>query len=140
MRRALAALGPADPATAWERYADPGLWPTWSPQIRAVRTSSSRLAPAMTGTVLGWGGLELPFVVDAVDEAARTWVWRVRPVRALHAPLPAALTALGTVRLRHAVGPGDGGGALTTLEVTGAAPVVLAYAPAAGWALRRLVS
>jgi len=136
----MAVAGPADPATAWERYADPALWPTWSPQIRAVRTASSRLATGTTGTVLGWGGLELPFVVEAVDEGARTWVWRVRPVRALHAPLPDALSALGSLRLRHAVGPADGGGALTTLEVAGAVPVVLAYAPAARWALRRLVS
>ena len=136
----MAVAGPADPVTAWERYADPALWPTWSPQIRAVRTDAVRLGTGMRGTVLGWGGLELPFVVDAVDEAARTWVWRVRAVRALHAPLPDAVSALGSLRLRHAVGPADGGGALTVLEVTGAAPVVLAYAPAARWALRRLVS
>ena len=139
MRRALAVLGPADPAAAWERYADPALWPTWSPQIRAVEATSPRLAAGMRGTVLGWGGLELPFVVDAVDEGARTWAWTVRPARALHAPLPAALAVRAALRLRHAVGPGDGGGALTTLEVTGAAPLVLAYAPAAAWALRRLV-
>ena len=136
----MAVAGPADPDTAWERYANPALWPTWSPQIRAVRTASPRLATGMTGAVLGWGGLELPFVVDAVDEAARTWVWRVRPVRALRVPLPGAVGSMGALRLRHAVGPADGGGALTTLEVTGAAPVVLAYAPAARWALRRLVS
>ena len=36
MRYALGVLGPAPVAMAWERYADPGLWSIWAPQIRSV--------------------------------------------------------------------------------------------------------
>lgn len=137
MKRALAAVGPADPALAWERFADLTAWPEWSPQIRAVSSAEMRLRPGLTGVVHGWGGLEVPFTVESVDEAARRWVWSVRPTRAGVA-LPGLLQHLGTMRLEHEVAP-SGRGTLTTLIVTGAPPVVLAYAPVAEWALRRLV-
>ncbi|GAB3687211.1 SRPBCC family protein [Angustibacter aerolatus] len=117
--------GSAAPATAWERYALPALWPTWSPQIRRVECSTERLVAGSTGRVHGPPGVAVRFVVDEVDERARTWSWTVHagPV---------------TMRLHHGV-RADAEGCATTLVVEGPAPVVLAYLPLAGWALRRLV-
>lgn len=148
MRRHLAAAGPASAGAAWERYADPQLWPTWSPQIAAVETSTPRLATGTTGVVHGHGGLLLDFLVEQVDDAARRWSWSVVPRRAGGLPLPEALQRLGRLHLVHAVldsglgegaGSGSSTGSATTLLVTGSAPVVAAYAPLAGLALGRLV-
>lgn len=146
MRRHLAAAGPASADVAWERYADPQLWPTWSPQIASVRTSTPRLASGTTGVVRGHGGLLLDFLVEEVDDAARRWSWSVVPRRAGGLPLPEPLQRLGRLHLVHAVldsgldsGLGARAGSATTLLVTGSAPVVVAYAPLAGLALGRLV-
>ena len=141
MRCHLAAAGPASAAAAWERYADPQLWPTWSPQIAAVETSTPRLATGTTGVVHGHGGLLLDFLVEHVDDAARRWAWSVVPRRAAGLPLPEPLQRLGRLHLVHAVLDSglESGGSATTLLVTGSAPVVVAYAPLAGLALRRLV-
>ena len=80
----------------------------------------------MTGVVHGPLGVRVPFEVLSVDEGRRRWSWRVR-------------AALVTLELVHEVLERPDGGADTTLEVTGPAPVVLAYAPLAQLALRRLV-
>ncbi len=126
MRVTLSASGTADVATAWERYARPARWSTWSPQITGVSCADARIRPGSRGTVHGLFGLTVAFEVTAVDEPARRWSWRVR------APLGIRLT------LAHAVLAAPGG-SRTTLELRGPAPVVLAYAPVASVALHRLV-
>jgi hypothetical protein len=122
----LEVTGPAEPQVAWDRYLEPARWSSWSPQIRSVTSSDDRLVTGTSGQVRGPLGLAVPFVVDAVDEAARTWSWTVRP-----GPL--------VLRLHHGVRPAAAGGSLTWLVVEGPAPVVLGYLPLAGLALRRLV-
>jgi hypothetical protein len=122
----LRAEGAADAREVWRRYAVPSLWPTWSPQIRAVRTESGdHLSPGLRGQVVSFLGVRAAFVVDDVDATAMEWSWRVRigPVR---------------MRLHHAVTTRPDGAA-TTLRVEGPAPAVLAYALPARWALGRLV-
>ncbi|MFJ4713657.1 SRPBCC family protein [Streptomyces sp. NPDC088785] len=125
MRLTLSERGSADADTVWRRYAHPDRWPDWAPQIRSVEAEGA-LRPGMRGRVRPVVGPAVRFVVTAVDHDARTWSWRVRtgPVRLL---------------LEHAVDPWGSSGARTRLTLTGAAPVVLAYAPLARWALRRLV-
>ena len=124
--------GDAPVDLAWERYADPSLWSTWSPQIQRVDTAATRLTAGATGTVraglLPHPTLPVPFEVLEVDEAARTWTWRVR------------MDPFGLVRLHleHGV-EAHAGGSATWLRVTGAAPVVLGYAPVARLAMTRLV-
>jgi Polyketide cyclase / dehydrase and lipid transport len=109
----------------WERYATPSEWPTWAPQIRRVESAQDRLAPGLTGRVHGLFGVVADFEVLTVDEARRTWSWRVEsgPV---------------TLVLHHAV-LAAASGSQTTLEIDGPAVVVLPYAPVAQVALRRLV-
>ncbi|MHA6780155.1 SRPBCC family protein [Pseudonocardia saturnea] len=125
MESGTSAEGPASPAVVWERYADPGRWAGWAPQIRRVRTDATRIAPGVTGTVHGPLGVRVRFVVTAVDEAARTWIWDVRvgPVR---------------MHLRHGVEV-RGGGSRTWLTIRGPALVLAAYLPVARIALHRLV-
>ena len=125
----LRASGTAPVAVAWERYADPARWSSWSPQIRDVVTSAVRIAPGAHGAVIGPLGLRVPFEVLGVDEFTRHWSWRVRmgPV---------------AVALDHAVWS-EHGRTLTSLDLSGpprAVPLLLAYAPIARLALRRLVA
>lgn len=119
------AAGPADPSEVWERYASPQRWATWSPQISRVETAAQRIAVGAVGTVRGPLGTRITFVIDKVDEAARTWSWRVR---------------IGPIALRlwHRV-DARGDGSTTSLRVHGPLPVVLGYAPLAQLALNRLV-
>ena len=124
--RRLRAHGAAHPDVAWERYDLIALWPTWSPQIRRVRADAPRIALGVRGTVGVPGGLGLPFTVTAVDPAARTWSWVVHLG-------PVVMTLNHEV---HADGPGSG----TLLVMEGPDPVLLAYAPIAWVALRRLVA
>ncbi len=121
----LRATGSAAVDVAWLRYARPSLWATWSPPIRSVQASADHLEPGLRGTVHGPVGLRIPFVVTAVDAAARTWSWRPRfgPV---------------TLTLRHEVHE-EPTGSSTVLRISGLAPVVLGYAPVAQLALNRLV-
>ncbi|MYV64479.1 polyketide cyclase/dehydrase [Streptomyces sp. SID2131] len=121
----LRAAGPSPAGDAWERYALPALWPTWSPQIRAVRVDGGRIAPGMRGEVVSFFGVRALFVVESVDEERRRWTWRVR---------------LGPVRLRlhHAVLTRPAGSA-TTLRIEGPALALAAYAGPARWAMGRLV-
>jgi hypothetical protein len=122
----LTARGAAPAATAWERYAQPALWSQWSPQITGVETDAERIAAGVTGRVVGPFGVSVAFRIDDVDESARRWSWTVRPK-----PL--------TVRLHHGVRP-DGVGSRTWLTIEAPFPVVLAYAPLAQFALRKLVA
>lgn len=125
------ARGSRPAASAWERYADLDQWARWAPQIRGVDTDGPRrLTPGLTGRVRGPVGVGVNFVVDAVDEPARTWAWTV---------------TLGPLRLRlhhevHAQGPQDGAGSVTLLRLHGPLPVLLGYAPVTRFALHRLVS
>ena len=125
MRRGITATGAVHPDAAWERYAVPSAWPSWSPQIRYVECAQDRLATGLTGRVHGWFGVTADFQVLSVDEVRRTWSWRARsgPV---------------TLTLHHAVLP-VAEGSQTTLETEGPALAVLLYAPLAQFALRRLV-
>lgn len=125
MRRGVSATGDLHPHAVWERYARLSEWTTWSPQIRWVEATQARLVPGLTGTVHGLCGVRAGFEVLGVDEELRTWSWRARsgPVELL---------------LHHAVLARDDG-TEATLEITGPAPAVLAYAPIAEVALRRLV-
>ena len=122
----LHATGPVGPDEAWERYAVPARWPDWAPQITGVELPVARLVAGVRGRVRGPLGVTLPFVVDAVDEAARQWAWTV---------------SAGPVRLHlvHWVAEGPDGGSTTGLRVTGPAPVVVGYAPLAHLAIGRLV-
>ena len=126
----LSARGAAPADLAWERYADPGLWSTWAPQIQRVETTMTRLTAGGTGTVhaglLSRPTLSVPFEVLDVDEEARRWKWRARVG-------PVSMT------LEHAVAD-DVGGSTTALRVHGPWPVVLAYAPLARFAISRLVA
>ncbi|MFJ4340090.1 SRPBCC family protein [Streptomyces sp. NPDC088915] len=121
----LRAAGRVPAGDAWERYALPALWPTWSPQIRAVRVDGGRITPGMRGEVVSFLGIRARFVVETVDEERRRWTWQVR---------------LGPVRLRlhHAVLTRPAGSA-TTLRIEGPALALAAYAGPARWAMGRLV-
>jgi hypothetical protein len=122
----LHATGPETSGEVWERYAVPARWPEWAPQITAVDVPAPRLVAGVRGRVRGPAGVVLPFVVDAVDEAARQWAWTV---------------SLGPVRLHllHWVAEGPDGGSTTGLRLDGPAPLVLGYAPLARVAIGRLV-
>ncbi|MFY0408161.1 SRPBCC family protein [Solicola sp. PLA-1-18] len=126
MRWTVAEAGPADPDDAWEKYADPDRWAEWSPQVRSVESSAPRLTAGMTGVVQGPPLVRVPFTVEAVDEAARTWAWRVKvgPFK---------------VRLRHEL-LASAEGTVATLTLDGPAPFVLPYAQLARVALVRLVA
>lgn len=120
------ASGPVDPREAWERYMIPARWPGWSPQIRRVECYEERLTSGATGRVFGPLRASVDFAVESVDEVARTWTWTAHrgPLR---------------LRLEHGV-EAFGRGTATWLKVSGLLPVILAYAPAAQWALHRLVT
>ncbi len=122
----IAARGAVPADEVWDRYVRPQRWPEWSPQIRSVDYPHARLVALTSGRVYGLLGVRADFDVDAVDEAARTWSWRVRwgPV---------------TVRLHHRVAATPDG-TCTDLDLEGPVPVTAAYAPLAQYALRRLVS
>jgi hypothetical protein len=126
----LHARGAAPVALAWERYADPALWPSWAPQIQRVETDMHRLVAGATGVVhagpLPRPTLAVPFQILEVDESAREWSWQV---------------SLGVLRLRleHGVTTHPSGSS-TWLRIHGRRPVIFAYAPLARIALGRLVA
>ncbi len=121
----LQASGSADPETAWARYLEPQGWPGWAPQITRVQASARRIAPDVTGRVYGPLWASVDFVIERVDESAKTWTWRVH-----RGPI--------TLRLHHAVAPTDRG-SRASLGIEGPLPLVLGYAPLARFALSRLV-
>lgn len=123
LRITLRAHGDASPEVVWDRYADLRQWPQWSPQIASVEAGSTMLEPGLTGRVHGPFGVAVPFQV--VEVGVRRWSWEVRP--------------LGLrLQLDHRVLPRLDGAA-TELRMRGPAPAVLAYAPLAQLALRKLV-
>lgn len=122
----LSATGSTSAADAWERYAQPRLWSTWSPQIRGVETDADRLRDGATGIVHGPVGIRVNFVVTAFDEARRQWSWTAR-----FGPI--------ALNLGHAV-MAEGNGSRTTLKASGPWPVVAAYLPVARFALHKLVN
>ena len=131
VRTTLRATGRLGVDEAWERYADLDRWSHWAPQISGVSAEHRRLRPGLKGTVRAAGVVHVPFEVLAVDEAARTWSWRVRVGPVL-------------LRLDHGVEPAradDGPQVVsrTWLRTTGPAPVVLPYAPLALVALHSLL-
>jgi len=128
----IAATGPLDPDSAWERYTEPAWWPVWAPHLREVDYPDAVVRPGTTGRVTGVGGVVAVFRVDAVDHEARTWSWSVRsgPLR---------------VRFEHGVDAAEPGsehpGGSTAWLVTHALwPVVVGYARVARLSLARLVT
>lgn len=118
-------MGAAPVETVWKRYVRTAAWNSWAPQIRAVE-AEAELRAGMRGRVVPVVGPGVDFVVEAVDHRARTWQWRVR---------------MGPVRMRlwHGVRARTPSGTEAELRLDGPAPVVVAYAPLARRALRRLV-
>lgn len=129
LRVRLQASGAAPPEEVWDRYARTARWSGWSPQVRAVDLPP-RIAAGARGAVRGPAGLRADVVVDAVDEAARTWSWTV----VLGRPRVPGVR----LRLEHGV-VAAAGGSRTWLVLRGPAPVVLGYLAPARLALARLV-
>ena len=121
----LQASGPADPETAWGRYLEPQGWPGWAPQITRVEASARRIAPGVTGRVFGPLWVSVDFVIERVEDSARTWSWRVH-----RGPI--------ALRLTHAV-VATTTGCTASLSIEGPLPLVVGYAPLARFALTRLV-
>jgi hypothetical protein len=116
----------------WAAFATPSAWPSWSPQIRAVRCPDpdQPVRPGLRGTVVGPAGVALPFEVTAVDTEGRRWTWRVQVAQV------AVVVAHGV-----AVDPREGragGRTCVWARITAPLPVVLTYAPLARLALARL--
>ncbi|MDP9117068.1 MAG: SRPBCC family protein [Actinomycetota bacterium] len=124
--RRLTVSGRAPADLVWERYARPALWTSWSPQIRGVGVDAERIAPGVCGLVRGPLGLGVRFEIVAVDEAARTWSWRIA-------------LRLATLDLHHSVTKTENG-STTTLTIDGSVPLVLGYLVPARLALGRLVA
>lgn len=123
------ATGPASVDEVWDRYTTPARWPGWAPHIRSVEHDGERIAPGSSGIVRGPLGVRVRFVIDDVDDVARTWAWTVRvgPLR---------------VPMRHGVEV-DGTGTGAWAEVDGPAVLrvlTLLYRPVARVATRRLVA
>ncbi|WP_168199709.1 SRPBCC family protein [Citricoccus sp. SGAir0253] len=125
MHRRVEVHGSAPLPEAWDRYERYDAWPGWAPHIRRVEADGPRIRPGARGTVHGYGGLRLPFRIDAVDATARTWSWTVW---ALGRPL----------RLRHDLVAADGG-TRAGVDLEGPALLVAPYAPFTRWPLHRLV-
>lgn len=124
MRRRITVTGPVDVGTAWERYADLRRWADWAPQVRGVEAAGPRLVTGLSGRVRAPLGVPVPFVVDRVDEAARSWRWTV--------------SVLGVaVTLTHDLTPTPAG-TRAGLTIEAPAPFALAYGLPARAALRRL--
>jgi hypothetical protein len=115
------ARGGASKYEIWSRYRDPQRWPSWSPQISRVH-AEGELRPGLEGEVEGPLGVRARFEVLAVDEPAMRWTWRVR-------------VGPTSLEIDHDVSEG-----YASVTVHGPAPIVLAYAPIARRALRRLVA
>jgi hypothetical protein len=118
---------PRDATAVWERYAVPGSWPDWLPQITGVDLSTPRLSAGAKGKLHAPMGVSIPFTVESVDEQGRTFAWTIR-------------VGLLKLRLENWVHDGPGGGAVAGMRVTGPGPLVSAYAGQAQAALERLVA
>jgi hypothetical protein len=124
--RSVEVSGPLDPEAVWERYAVPTRWPEWLAQITGVDLSTPRLEPGAKGKLHAPMGVSIPFTVDRVDEAARSWAWTIR-------------VGLFKLRLENWVQPGADGGSVAGMRVNGPGPLVAAYGGQAQAALDRLV-
>lgn len=124
--RSVAVTGPISPDQAWERYAVIDRWPSWSPPIERVEANEPRLTAGMTGVLYLLGGVQIGFVVNAVDHERRTWSWLVNA-----GPL--------SMTLQHEILERVGDGSVATLTVDGALPLTLIYPEVARLALYRLV-
>jgi len=124
--RSIEVPGPRDPAAVWERYAVPGSWPEWLPQITGVDLSTPRLSAGATGKLHAPMGVSIPFTVDSVDEDGRSFAWTIR-------------VGLLKLRLENWVHDGPDGGAVAGMRVNGPGPLVSAYAGQAQASLERLV-
>lgn len=124
----VSAQGAADPVQVWDRYTIPSRWSQWSPQISDVRVEhpDRPVERGTRGVVRGLAGVTVAFEVTEVDPTSRRWTWRV------HAGLVPLL-------LGHGVDP-TATGSRAWVRITGALPVVLAYASLAHRALGRLVT
>ncbi|NYF98317.1 SRPBCC family protein [Janibacter cremeus] len=121
----MSVTGPASAETAWQRYLEPRLWSSWSPQIWSVEYAHPQLLPGTKGVVRTFGGIGVPFTIEEVSPTEHTWRWRV--------------VAFGLpLRLDHGV-RGHPRGCETWLEVTGPPVISRVYAHLATIALRRLV-
>jgi hypothetical protein len=125
--RSVEVSGPRDAAAVWERYAVPGSWPDWLPQITGVDLATPRLSAGAKGKLHAPMGVSIPFTVESVDEQGRTFAWTIR-------------VGLLKLRLENWVHDGPGGGAVAGMRVTGPGPLVSAYAGQAQAALERLVA
>ena len=124
--RTIAATGPAAPATVWERYTRPSLWPTWSPQISEVATTRDAVEPGLRGVVHGPLVVRVPFRIEEVDPGERRWSWRVG-------------VGAVSVRMEHGVDAVDGGSrAWARIHLPGL--LCAPYEPLARLALGRLVA
>ncbi len=109
----------------WESYVRPALWSTWAPQIRSVRCDDEVIVAGTRGVVHGPLLVRVPFTVESVSHADRSWAWRV------------GVGPLG-VRMEHGVAETtDGVRAWARIHLPAA--VALPYGPVARLALRRLV-
>lgn len=120
MRTRVEAHGPASAGVMWSAYAHTARWSSWAPHIRRVDPEGP-LVPGLRGVVHGPARLRARFEVTSVDPQAMRWAWRVRAG-------PAELT------IDHEVAD-----CRTAVVIDGPAPFVIAYAPVARLALRRLV-
>lgn len=143
MKRTVTASGPASPAEAWDRYAVPARWHEWAPPIVQVDTTGTRIVPGLAGVVHGVGGIRVNFLVEAVDEEARTWRWRAR-LGPLEIVLDHGVTAVTGTHGSHGThgthGTDGVGGSSTWLTVSGPPLAVLVYPEIARISLRQLVS
>lgn len=119
--------GTLAPEAVWERYAVPSRWAEWLPQITGVDLSEPRLSAGAKGRMHAPMGVSIPFTVDSVDEAARSWAWTIK-------------LGLLKLRLENWVQPGPDGGSVAGMRVNGPGLVVAAYAGQAQAALERLVT
>jgi hypothetical protein len=125
--RSVEVSGPREAGAVWERYAVPGSWPDWLPQITSVDLSTPRLSAGAKGKLHAPMGVAIPFSVDRVDEEARTFAWTIR-------------VGLLKLRLENWVHAAPDGGAVAGMRVNGPGPLVGAYAGQAQSALERLVA
>jgi len=125
--RSVEVSGPRDASAVWERYAVPGSWPDWLPQITGVDLSTARLSAGAKGKLHAPMGVSIPFSVESVDEDARTFSWTIR-------------VGLLKLRLENWVHEGSDGGSVAGMRVNGPGPLVSAYAGQARGALEKLVS
>ena len=119
------ATGPRTAEEVWADYTRPSSWPTWAPQIRAVRGVADPIVAGARGVVHGPLLVRVPFRIVSVDAPAHRWTWRV------------GIGPLSVV-LVHGVDQA-GPGTCAWADVRAPTLTVLPYYPLARLALRRLV-